>query len=122
MCCGQLQVAALRGDEIQGGGMTGFSKFSVGLVALALATPLAAADSIQGSFERTCQVTGPVELEVLTHSGDVTVNSGPAGSVVIRGKIHVSHDWFSGNRQGDVNAIEKNPPIRQTGNSIISTI
>ena len=74
-------------------------QFSAGLITLMLAASLTAAASIQGSFDRTYQVTGPVELEVLTRSGDVTVNSGPAGSVVIRGKIHVGERWFSGNRQ-----------------------
>lgn len=54
----------------------------------------------------------------MTRSGDITVNSGPVGSVVIRGKIHVSDRWLSGKRQSDVSEIEKNPPIRQTGNNI----
>jgi Putative adhesin len=93
-------------------------RFSAGLMTLMVAASLTAAASIEGSFERTYQVTGPVELEVLTRSGDITVNSGPAGSVVVRGRIHVGHDWFSGNRQGEVSEVEKNPPIRQTGNSI----
>jgi len=93
-------------------------RFAAGLITLLLAASLAAGASVQGSFERTLQVTGPVELEVLTHSGDITVKSGPAGSVVIRGKIHVGDRWFSGNRQGDVSEIEKNPPIRQSGNSV----
>jgi len=94
------------------------SRFLVACAALLVTAPLALANSFQGSFERTYQVTGAVELEILTRSGDITVNSGPAGSVVVRGKIHVGHDWFSGNRQGDVSEIEKNPPIKQTGNSI----
>jgi len=84
---------------------------------LVLASQVSSA-SVQGSFDRTYQVTGPVDLEVLTHSGDIVVKSGPAGSVVIRGRIHVGDGWFSGNRQADVSEIEKNPPIHQTGNSI----
>jgi Putative adhesin len=93
-------------------------RFFAALAIVLVSASLMSATSFQGSFERTYQVTGPVELEILTHSGDISVNSGPAGSVVIRGKIHVSHDWLSGNRQGDVSEIEKNPPIRQTGNSL----
>jgi len=38
--------------------------------------------------------------------------------VTVRGKIHVGDRWFTGNRQTDVSEIEKNPPIRQSGNSI----
>ncbi|HEV2715030.1 MAG TPA: DUF4097 family beta strand repeat-containing protein [Terriglobales bacterium] len=86
----------------------------VGLLAIA---SLAAA-SAQGSFERTFQLSGPVDLEVLTRSGDISVHSGPAGTVSVSGKIHVSDRWFEGSRQGDVSEVEKNPPIRQNGNSI----
>jgi DUF4097 and DUF4098 domain-containing protein YvlB len=74
--------------------------------------------SVQGSFQRTFQVTGPVEMEVLTRSGDITVRSGPPGNVSISGKIHVGDRWFSGDRHADVSELEKNPPIRQTGNVI----
>ena len=72
----------------------------------------------QGTFEKTLQVSGPVDLEVLTHSGDVTVRAGGSGSVVIRGKIYVGDRWFGGRREDDVKSIEQNPPIRQEGNSI----
>ncbi len=63
-------------------------------------------------------MSGPVNLEVLTHSGDVTIRAGSSGSVQIHGKIFVSDHWLRGNRQGDVDQIEKNPPIRQDGSSI----
>ena len=42
------------------------------------------------------QVSGPVDLEVLTHSGDVTVRAGSSGSVFIRGKIYVGDHWLIG--------------------------
>jgi hypothetical protein len=76
------------------------------------------ASNPQGTFERTLQVNGPVDLEVLTHSGDVTVRAGSSGSVFIRGKIFVGDRWFGGRREDDVHAIQQNPPIRQSGNSI----
>lgn len=76
------------------------------------------ASNPQGTFERTLQVNGPVDLEVLTHSGDVTVRAGSSGSVFIRGKIFVGDRWFGGRREDDVHAIEQNPPIRQSGNSV----
>ncbi len=76
------------------------------------------ASSPQGSFERTLQVSGPVDLEVLTHSGDVTIRAGSSGSVFIRGKIFVGDSWLGGRREDDVHAIEQNPPIHQNGNSI----
>ncbi len=77
-----------------------------------------ASASVQGSFQRTYQVTGPVDLEVLTHSGDIIVRHGPAGTVSVSGKIHVGDAWLMGRRRDDVQALEKNPPIRQSGNSI----
>jgi hypothetical protein len=96
------------------------SKFCVLMVVIGLLTVASgvAYASEQGSFERTYQVNGTVDLQVLTRSGDVTVRSGPAGSVTVRGKIHVEDRWFSGGQQGEVSEIEKNPPIRQSGNSI----
>src|SRR5438876_467961 len=88
------------------------------LVVALFATASLSAASVQGSFQRTFQVSGPADLEVLTRSGDITVHSGPAGTVSVNGKIHVGHRWFEGNRQSDVSDLEKNPPIRQSGNSI----
>ncbi len=89
--------------------------------AVMLTASVAFASSPQGTFERTFQVNGPVNLEVLTHSGDITVRSGPAGSVFVRGKIYAGDHWlfgsFGGNR-ADVTEIEHHPPVRQDGNSI----
>jgi len=84
----------------------------------ALVSCLSAAASVQGSFQRTLQVSGPVNMEVLTRSGDINVHTGAAGSVLISGKIHVSDHWLMGNRQSEVSEVEKNPPIRQNGNTI----
>jgi len=89
-----------------------------GILLVVLASTLAFASSPQGQFERTLTVTGPVDLEVLTRSGDVTIRAGSSGSVFIRGKIYVGDHWFSGGRDADVHAIEQNPPIHQEGNSI----
>src|ERR1700730_15559793 len=85
---------------------------------LLLASVLAAASTPQGHFEKTFQVTGPVDLEVQTRSGDITVRTGPAGSVSIRGKIFVGDRWLMGSRHADVSDIEQHPPLRQDGNSI----
>jgi hypothetical protein len=91
--------------------------FAAALVVLFASTTLFASNP-QGTFEKTLQVNGPVDLEVLTHSGDVIVRAGSSGSVFIRGKIFVGDRWFGGRREEDVHAIEQNPPIRQSGNGI----
>ena len=83
-----------------------------------LASTFAAASTPQGSFEKTFQVSGPVDLEVLTRSGNITVRSGLAGSVAIRGKIFVGDRWLAGNRHAEVAEIEQHPPLRQDGNNI----
>jgi hypothetical protein len=88
-------------------------------VALLFVTTTAFASTPQGTFDRTLQVNGPVDLEVLTRSGDVNIRAGGSGSVQIHGKIYVGDHWlFGGDRQADVQGIEQNPPIRQEGNSI----
>jgi hypothetical protein len=93
------------------------SLLAIGLVVL-LASSFAAASTPQGHFEKTFQVSGPVDLEVQTRSGDITVRSGPAGSVSIRGKIYVGDRWLMGNRHSEVSEVEQHPPLRQDGNSI----
>ncbi|MGA8215964.1 MAG: DUF4097 family beta strand repeat-containing protein [Candidatus Sulfotelmatobacter sp.] len=99
------------------------SFLAIGLVVLLMST-FAAASTPQGHFEQTFQVSGPVNLEVQTHSGDIIVRSGPAGSVVVRGKIYVSDRWnilpgvgFGGRKEG-VSEIEQHPQLRQEANSI----
>jgi hypothetical protein len=96
------------------------TKFSLLAIAAAVMFVSAAAfaSTPQGTFDKTFQVNGPVDLEVQTHSGDVIVRSGPSGSVSIHGKIFVGDHWLFGNRHADVSDIEQHPPLRQEGNSI----
>jgi hypothetical protein len=98
-------------------GRSVLASFTIALVVLFASTTVFAS-SLQGQFERTLQVSGPVDLEVLTRSGDVTVRAGSGGSVFIRGKIHVGDHWLMGGREADVHEIEQHPPIRQDGNRI----
>src|SRR5206468_8974791 len=88
------------------------------LVVALFATASLSAASVQGSFQRTFQVSGPVDLEVFTNSGDITVRSGATGTVSIIGRIHVTDRWFNGGKKAEVEQLEKNPPLRQSGNSI----
>ncbi len=95
-----------------------FAMFAIALVVLFASTIVFASSTPQGTFEKTLTVSGPVDLEVLTRSGDVTVRAGSSGSIFIRGKIYVGDHWLMGGRQADVHEIEQHPPIRQEGNSI----
>src|SRR5271170_1321805 len=91
---------------------------AVRTLAFVLATSLAGFASTIGTFDRSFQVSGPVDLEVLTRSGDITVRNGGAGTVAIHATIHAGNSWFGGDHKADVQALQSNPPIRQTGNSI----
>jgi hypothetical protein len=79
------------------------------------ALPTSAAD-VNGSFERTLTVSGPVELDIVTGSGDVIVRKGESGSVRVKGIIQVS-----GNQDiaGSIRDLELHPPIQQDGNHIL---
>jgi hypothetical protein len=94
------------------------SSFLAIALAVLLASTIAAASTPQGHFEKTLQVSGPVDLEVETRSGDVVVRSGASGSVSIRAEIYVGDHWLFGDRHTDVSDIEQHPPLRQDGNSI----
>jgi DUF4097 and DUF4098 domain-containing protein YvlB len=85
---------------------------------LILATSLAGFGSVIGTFDRSFQVNGPVDLEVLTRSGDIAVRNGAAGTVSIHAKIHSSNSWLGGDHKAEVQELQNNPPIRQNGNSI----
>ena len=94
------------------------SSFLAIALAVLFASTFAAASTPQGHFEKTFQVSGPVDLEVETRSGDVVVRSGASGSVSIRAEIYVGDHWLFGDRHTDVSDIEQHPPLRQDGNSI----
>lgn len=90
------------------------------LLLIVVAVPATVFGAIRGGFRRTLSVTGPVDLQVQTHSGDVIVRTGPAGSVTVNAKIHVGTGFFFGPHVSDeqIRQVEQNPPIRQTGNMI----
>jgi DUF4097 and DUF4098 domain-containing protein YvlB len=87
-------------------------------VTLILTTSLAGFASVIGSFDRTFQVNGSVDLEVLTRSGDITVRNGAAGTVSIHAKINAGNSWFGGDHKAEAQQLQSNPPVRQNGNSI----
>ena len=84
-----------------------------------VALPLNAATT--GHFERTLQVNGPVELEVSSGSGNITVHQGGNGSLYVSARLHAnSGSWIfgGGNVEERIHKIEQNPPIVQNGNTI----
>lgn len=96
-------------------------KSSLAILAAALAvlfciSTIPAQAAARGSFQRTLTVTGPVDLDVSTGSGDIDVRSGAVGSVQVTGRIKAS--GWGDNADEKVRKLEQNPPIQQNGNSI----
>jgi hypothetical protein len=78
----------------------------------------ACGSTVRGSFRREPAVAGPVELDVATGSGGITVRSGPPGVVRITGKIVASGRFLGGASEEEVRALEQNPPLRREGDHI----
>jgi hypothetical protein len=80
------------------------------------------AGGVEGSFDRSLTVSGPVELAVTSGSGDIQVRTGTDGAVHVRGRIRAGMGgWvsFSGQSAEErVRQLEKDPPIEQSGNRI----
>lgn len=71
----------------------------------------------EGHFDRTLTVSGAVNLDLTTGSGDIVVKTGNTSQVVIHGVVRSSNEWFSSGEDA-VHKVESNPPIQQSGNSI----
>jgi DUF4097 and DUF4098 domain-containing protein YvlB len=94
------------------------SLFGVCAIATLVCLPvLPAAATVEGSFQRTLQTTGPVHLDLTTGSGNVQVRTGNANQVKVTGHIKAT-EWFSDNAEAKVKRLEANPPIQQSGNDI----
>jgi hypothetical protein len=76
--------------------------------------------SVEGSFDRTLAVSGPVDFEVSTGSGSIEIERGASNSVEIHGQIRAGDGWWRSTRDTEdaVRGLEANPPIEQSGQSI----
>lgn len=94
------------------------SKYLMVLAAIYLAFS-AVAFAAEGHFQRTLQVTGPVDLSVQTGSGAIAVRTGGESAVEVQGTIRVSGGFFSSeDAEKKVRYLESHPPIEQHGNTI----
>ena len=90
---------------------------TVTLAATVLAAGCMTGPSAEGTFDRTLNVSGPVELQVATGSGDVHISQGSSNSVHIHGVIHAK-GWSEGDSRESVNEITSHPPVSQDNNLI----
>jgi len=81
------------------------------------ALPLLADEAI---FDRTLKVSGPVDLEVVTGAGSITVRSGAAGTISVHGIVRSGFclGLCGGDPEAAMKAIVANPPIEQSGNTV----
>ena len=80
------------------------------------ALPLCASET--GTIDRTLQVSGPVELDVVSGSGNIKVHVGGSSSVHVYATIHARDSWTGLSAQEKIKRLQANPPIEQQGNSI----
>jgi hypothetical protein len=90
------------------------------LVFALTACGIADARVIEGSFERTLTVSGPLDLDIRSDSGHIKVVAGPPGEVRINGRIRASTGFRVSDSEAEdkVRRLESNPPVEQSGNSV----
>jgi DUF4097 and DUF4098 domain-containing protein YvlB len=75
--------------------------------------------AVTGTFERTLTVTGPVDLEIQTGSGDIQIRRGGSGQVQVVGRLRAQRDfWSNQSAEERIRRIEMAPPIVQSGNML----
>jgi hypothetical protein len=72
----------------------------------------------EGRFERTLSVSGPVSLDLITDSGGIFVRPGAPGTVQVRGILKGSRTGSRREIERRIRALEENPPIEQSGNTV----
>jgi Putative adhesin len=88
-------------------------------VVVTLFSAVALAAQTDGSFDKSVTVSGPVELDVKTDSGGITVVRGGAGTVRVHAILKAQHNWFgSGDVAGRIRELERNPPVEKSGNQV----
>jgi DUF4097 and DUF4098 domain-containing protein YvlB len=95
-------------------------KFCISLILLGILAALAACNSgpsINGAFDRSYNVTGPIRVELTNASGDVEIIGSADGKVHVHAEIRASGMGFD-NPQKRLNDIVTNPPVEQRGDTI----
>src|SRR5258705_11320181 len=72
---------------------------------------------VEGTFDRSLAVTGPVGLDMQSGAGRVRIYAGPLGSVHVLATIR-TRAGESADTTARVRRIEANPPVEQHGNTI----
>jgi hypothetical protein len=96
------------------------SLLTLGLLPFIFAISAVAAD-VKGSFKRTLKVTGPVDIELSSGSGDVTVRRSEEGIVRIKAIFAVPSPpgGVAADTDEAIRDLQSHPPVRQDGNHIL---
>jgi DUF4097 and DUF4098 domain-containing protein YvlB len=82
----------------------------------------AAGQRVEGGFDRSLTVSGPVDLEIRAGSGRIDVRSGEAGRIHVVARIVASDNWSPRrsrlSAEERVRRLEATPPIEQSGNRV----
>jgi hypothetical protein len=93
--------------------------FVLGLVTTTLASGLLYGADVNGSFDRSLTVSEPVELDVTTDSGGISVTPGPSGKLHVHAILKSHHGLFnSDDLEARIRELESHPPVEQTGNRV----
>lgn len=92
----------------------------LGLALMGAFAPAPAQAAVEGHFDRTLTVSGPVDLDVTTGSGNITIHPGDAGKVEVHATIRANESWRWSDKDAEsrVQYLEQHPPIEQNGNVI----
>jgi DUF4097 and DUF4098 domain-containing protein YvlB len=93
-------------------------KHFIAMVPVVLLVPGLLFARVEDQFDRTLQVSGSVNFELTTGSGDVIIKTGGSNQVVVHGRVRSNNEWFGGNTDSLVHSIASNPPIEQNGSTI----
>ncbi len=89
---------------------------STAAAALAIVAPAYASD---GTFDKTLQVNGAAQLNVITGSGYIHLSPGSDNEIHIIGHVHSNRGWMGGGSSDEqVKKVVANPPIEQDGNTV----
>ncbi len=78
---------------------------------------LSALPATEGSFEKTLNVSGPIDLDVLAGAGNIALRTVNSPTVRIRALIRARDDYKL-KAEEKIRYLQSHPPIEQTGNVI----
>lgn len=92
---------------------------ALGLLLIWAGSGLLLGGQTEGSFDRSLNVSGSLDLDVQTDAGGITVRAGAPGTVRIHAILKAQHGWFGGgDPESRIRELERNPPVEQNGSSV----